>query len=99
MSTVRDFTVIFDAYSQYEESMLAAQMETMESMPEVRTPRVSAGRDDRPRADGGLRGVQRAGDEDELDTVDGPDMLDLRMARLVRGTRAAALVARRSPSL
>ncbi len=37
VSTVRDFTVIFDAYSQYEESMLAAQMETMESMPEVRT--------------------------------------------------------------
>jgi len=31
VSTVRDFSVVFDAYSQYEESMLAAKMEIMEA--------------------------------------------------------------------
>ena len=30
VATVRDFSVIFDAYTQYEESMLAAKMESAE---------------------------------------------------------------------
>lgn len=32
VSTVRDFSLIFDAYSQYEESMLAAKMEAAEQV-------------------------------------------------------------------
>ncbi len=35
VNTVRDFTVIFDAYSQYEESMLNARMETAEEEEEA----------------------------------------------------------------
>mmetsp|Transcript_16854 Transcript_16854/g.32896 ORF Transcript_16854/g.32896 Transcript_16854/m.32896 type:complete len:838 (+) Transcript_16854:31-2544(+) len=34
VSTVRDFTLIFDAYTQYEESMLAAKMEALEDAKE-----------------------------------------------------------------
>ncbi len=28
MTTVRDFTQVFDAYAQFEESMISAKMET-----------------------------------------------------------------------
>jgi hypothetical protein len=33
VATVRDFSLIFDAYTQYEESMLAAKMEAAEQVP------------------------------------------------------------------
>jgi len=52
VSTVRDFTVIFDAYSQYEESLLAAKMEIAEA------------EEDDEEADGSAHGLSAA---DEVD--------------------------------
>eukprot|EP00466_Bigelowiella_natans_P008015 jgi/Bigna1/38562/e_gw1.26.7.1 len=58
VSTVRDFSVVFDAYSQYEESLLAAKMEIAES---------EGMEDDDENGDQGGSGIAELSASDEVD--------------------------------
>lgn len=77
---VRDFTIVFDAYAQYEESMLTTKMAELEEEEEDED-----GGADSDNGKGG-KGGAGIGDDDEFD-IDADTEIDLRIARLDDLTR------------